>query len=203
MRPFCLSFSLAGSKQPDSFLNKTQWFLPPFLSLSFSWRNTPTGFGKWFHCWAGAEGQTLLFCTALAFPPPLYTDGEINVSQAVEKVNGPPQTKKIKFGNLAVTGVLWLCSDHTGGHCCSLTNCSACLPVGFKLCGDKDEICFVVSDNKNDLNLVDLDVSVSNVFLLSSTVLLSFLLLLKMWLSFATFLQWFAKFSPEGFCGYL
>lgn len=106
----------------------------------------------------------------------LYADREMNVSQPVEKVNGPPQTKKIKFGNLAVTGVLWLCSDHTGGHSCSLTNCSAGLPVGFELCGDKDEICLVASDSENNSNHVALVVSVSCVFLRTSTVPSSFLL---------------------------
>lgn len=78
----------------------------------------------------------------------------MNVSKAVAKVNGPLQTKEIKFGNLAVTGVLWLCSDHTGGYCCCLTLCSVCLPVGMQLYGDKDEICIVFSDDKNAVDLV-------------------------------------------------
>ncbi|MEQ2279474.1 hypothetical protein AMECASPLE_009909 [Ameca splendens] len=63
------------------------------------------------------------------------------------KVNGPQQTKEIKFGNLAVTGVLSLSSDHTEGSGSCLTRCSVCLPDGTQI---KRNFFTVISNTNNN-----------------------------------------------------
>lgn len=133
MRSFSSSFRAVESEQSDTFLNKTQWFLPPFLCLSFFWQNTPTGIGKWLLCWARGQSQTLLFSTTHAVLSPSLCSHRNECILDSCKVNGPLQTKEIKFGNLAVTGVLWVRSDHTEGRYWSPTRCSICPPEGFSL----------------------------------------------------------------------
>lgn len=72
-------------------------------------------FGKWPRCWVGAEGQTAVFSYDIGIPSARRAHTEMNVSKAVAKVNGPPRTKEIKFGNLALTGVLCDCARTTRG----------------------------------------------------------------------------------------
>lgn len=126
----------------------------------------------------------------------------MNASEAVAKVSGPPQTMEIKLGNLTLTGVLWLCSDHTGVISfdwpvvvvTSLLVLS-CVEINLLLC----------SQTKRIPHTLSTEVLSQSVFGPSCLVMVFyyFLWLLKIHLSFSTFLQWFAKSSPKGLCRYL
>lgn len=164
MRPFASLSPLPGSSSQTVF-----WIRPsdscPLFSASLSLDGThQQGLENGFAVGPEQKARPCYFLQHRhSLHPHTLTEKWMYLKQ-LQKVNGPPQTKEIKFGNLAVTGVLWLCSDHTGGDCSRLTRCSVCLPVGFELCGDKDEICLVFSSDKNVSDLVDLEVIVESVF---------------------------------------
>lgn len=105
-----------------------------------------------------------------------------------------PQTKEIKFGNLAVTGVLWLYSDHTGGNFCWLTHRAVCSPFSLEFCGDKDEIGFVLFDCFRACQSSLKHVWPSGPEWAFQITNSSFILPHSLW---------FAKFSPKGPCRYL